>query len=97
MPSTKIFSVLFASALTLGQASAAQQSAPPASPQSTASQPRQSPLPPGPAASVREAQGVARPLLYWAAAGAVIIAGIILIAGPQDDDDTTTTTTGTGN
>ncbi len=93
MPSTKILSILFAGLLTIGPAAAAPQASPAPS-QAT----RQAPLPAGPAAPVREAQGVARPLLYWAGAGAVIIAGVLLIAGPQDDDETsTTTTTGTGN
>ena len=95
MPSNKILSAVVAGALTIGHAAAAPQAAPaPAPSQAT----RQAPLPAGPAASVREAQGVARPLLYWAGAGAVIIAGVLLIAGPQDDDETSaTTTTGTGN
>ena len=98
MPRNTISAVLVAclmgvSALTAGQVAAAPQATP--APSQTA---RQAPLPAGQAATVREAQGVGRPLLYWAAAGAVIIAGILLIAGPQDDDDeATTTTSGTGN
>ena len=97
MPRNRISAVLVAglmgaNALTAGQAAAAPQAAP------APSQPaRQAPLPAGQAATVREAQGVGRPLLYWAAAGAVIIGGILLIAGPQDDDDAVTTTSGTGN
>ena len=91
MPSNKILSAVIAGALMMGQAAAAPQASPTPS-QAT----RQAPLPAGPAAPVREAQSVTRPLLYWAAAGAVIIAGVLLIAGPQDDDETTTTT-GTGN
>jgi hypothetical protein len=71
-------------------AAQAQKNATPAN----ASASRQAPLPPGGAASVREAQGVGRPLLYWAAGGAAIIAGVILLA--QDNDGTSTTsTTGT--
>ena len=98
MPRNRISAVLVAglmsaSSLTAGQAAAAPQ-ATPAPVQTT----RQAPLPAGQAATVRVAQGVGRPLLYWAAAGAVLVAGILLIAGPQDDDDeATTTTSGTGN
>jgi len=97
MLSNKISAVLVsgmvAGLLAIGQAAAAPE-APPAPSGTTL----QKPLPAGPAAPVREAQGVGRPLLYWAGAGAVLIAGILLIAGPQDDDDSsTTTTTGTGN
>jgi hypothetical protein len=91
----KISSACVAGVLTIGQAFAAPTTGP-ARPQTSASVSNQAPLPPAGAASIREAQGVGRPLLYWAGAGAVIIAGVILIAGPQDDDDTSTTTT-TGN
>jgi hypothetical protein len=91
MLSNKISAVLVVGLMTIGQAAAAPE-APSAQSQAT----HQAPLPAGPAAPIREAQNVGRPLLYWAAAGAVIIAGVILIAGPQDDDETTTTT-GTGN
>jgi len=97
MPSKVISEVLMsglvAGLLTIGQAAAAPQATPAPSQAG-----RQAPLPAGAAAPVREAQGVGRPLLYWAGAGAVLVAGILLIAGPQEDDDTsTTTTTGTGN
>jgi hypothetical protein len=94
MLSMRISAVLFAGALTVGHAVAAPAAGP--SPPPNASAPRQAPLPSGPAAPIREAQGVGRPLLYWAGAGVLLIAGVILIA--QDDDGTsTTTTTGTGN
>jgi hypothetical protein len=83
---------LLAGALVANQAVAAQ--APNAAPQAPASASRQAPLPPGGAASVQQAQGVGRPLLYWAAGGAAIITGVILLA--QDNDGTgTTSTTGT--
>jgi hypothetical protein len=91
--SAVLVSGLVAGLLTIGQSAAAPQATP-----APSEVMRRAPLPAGPATSVREAQGIGRPLLYWAGAGAVIIAGVILIAGPQDDDDTsTTTTTGTGN
>ena len=96
MLTTRISAVLFAGALTIGHAVAAP--APSALPPQTkaASASRQTPLPAGPAARVREAQGVGRPLLYWAGAGALLIAGVILFA--QDDDGTSTTAaTSTGN
>jgi hypothetical protein len=89
----KIPSACVAGVLTIGQAFAAP-TAGPARPQTSASVPNQAPLPPAGAASIREAQGIGRTLLYWAGAGAVIIAGVILIG--QDDDDTSATTT-TGN
>jgi hypothetical protein len=95
MASTKIQIALLAGALAAGQAFAAPSNAP-----SNAKAPaaHQAPLPPGRAAPVREAQGIGRPLLYWAAGGALIITGVILISQDGDDDDTTTTaTTGTGN
>lgn len=57
---------------------------------------RQAPLPPaGAAPSVREAQALVRPLLYWAAGGLAIVAGVILLYDSPDDDTTTTATTGT--
>ena len=92
---TKISAALVAGIVMIGQSVAAPALG--ASPQqANASAPRQAPLPAGPAASIREAQGIGRTLLYWAAAGAVIIAGVILIA--QDDDGSTTTaTTSSGN
>jgi len=90
----KISAAILAGALAIGQAGAAPAAS--TVPQTNASAPRQAPLPPGPAASIREAQGIGRPLLYWAAAGAVIITGVILLS--LDGDGTTTTaTTGTGN
>ena len=89
-----ISAALVAGALTVGQAVAAP-TAGTSPPQANASASRQAPLPPGGAASIREAQGVGRPLLYWAAAGAVIITGVILLA--QGDDNATVTTTTTGN
>lgn len=49
------------------------------------------PLPAGRPASIREAQGIGRPLLYWGAGGAAIVAGVILLA--QDSDEGTTATT----
>lgn len=92
-----MLSVRISAALLLGALAASQVAAAPAGrtvPQANASAPRQSPLPPAGAGTVREAQGVGRPLLYWAAGGAAIIAGVILIS--QDNDGTSTTsTTGT--
>jgi len=96
MLSMRISAVLFAGALAAGNAVAAP-AASPSPPQTKASAPRQAPLPPGPAAPIREAQGVGRPLLYWAAAGVVIIAGVLLIYDSPDDTTTTTATTSTGN
>jgi len=94
MPRMKIPVALVAGIVMISQSVAAPALG--ASPQqANASAPRQAPLPAGPAASIREAQGVARPLLYWAGAGALIIAGVILIG--QDEDNSTTTTTSTGN
>ena len=95
MPRMKISAALVAGIVMIGQSVAVPALG--ASPQqANASAPRQAPLPAGPAASIREAQGVARPLLYWAGAGALIIAGVILI-GQGDDGTSTTTTTSTGN
>jgi hypothetical protein len=94
MLTTKISAVLFACALTVGHALAAPAASPSPPTTNAASTSRQAPLPSGPAAPIREAQGVGRPLLYWAGAGALLIAGVILIA--KDDDGTSTTTT-TGN
>jgi hypothetical protein len=91
----KISAALVAGIVMIGQSIAAPALG--ASPQqANASAPRQAPLPAGPAASVREAQGIARPLLYWAGAGALIITGVILI-GQDDDGTSTTATTSTGN
>ena len=94
MPTTRISAVLFAGALTVGHAVAAPAASPSPPQANAASASRQAPLPSGPAAPIREAQGVGRPLLYWAGAGALIIAGVILIS--RDEDGTSTTTT-TGN
>lgn len=89
---TKISAALIAGIVMIGPSVAAPASG--ASPQQpNASAPRQAPLPAAPAASIREAQGVARPLLYWAGAGALIIGGVILL-GQDDDGSATTTTTG---
>jgi len=96
MLTTRISAVLFACTVTAGHAFAAPAASPSPPQTNAASASRQTPLPSGPAAPIREAQGVGRPLLYWAGAGALIIAGVILIS--QDDDGTsTTTTTSTGN
>lgn len=93
MLSMRISVALLAGALTAGQAVAAP-AAGTSPPQANASAPRHAPLPPRGAASIQQAQGVGRPLLYWGAAGAVIITGVILLS--RGDDDTTTTAT-TGN
>src|SRR5688500_1791303 len=96
MLTTRISAVLFAGTLATGHAFAAPAASPSPPQAKAASASRQAPLPPGPAAQVREAQGVGRPLLYWAGAGALLIAGVILIA--QDDDGSSTTAaTSTGN
>ena len=94
MLTTRISAVLFACTVTAGHAFAAPAASPSPPQTNAASASRQTPLPSGPAAPIREAQGVGRPLLYWAGAGALIIAGVILIAG---DDDGTSATTTTGN
>jgi hypothetical protein len=57
----------------------------------------QAPLPAGRAASIREAQGIGRPLLYWSLAGGAVIAGVILLAQDGDEAPATAVTTGTGN
>jgi hypothetical protein len=94
MPSIRISAALLAGALAASQAAAAP--APNTGSQTNAPAPSQPPLPPGPAASNRQAQNIGRPLLYWAAAGAAIITGVILLS--QDSDGTSTTaTTSTGN
>jgi len=96
MVAIRVSAFLLAAAMTLSQAVAAPVTVN-ATPKANASAPRQpSPLPAGRAASISEAQGVGRPLLYWAAAGGAIIAGVILISQDGDDDNTTTTTTSTG-
>jgi hypothetical protein len=91
---SKCLSAALAAVVTMSQAEAA---APPSdhssAPRATVSL-RPTPLPPAGAAPIREAQGVGRPLLYWAAAGAAIIAGVLLLH--QDADDTTATPS-TGN
>lgn len=95
MPKMKFSAALVAGIAMIGQAVAAPALG--AAPQqANASAPRQAPLPAGPAAPIREAQGVGRPLLYWAGAGALIIAGVILI-GQDENGSSTTTTTSTGN
>jgi hypothetical protein len=94
MLSKCLFATL-AAVVTMSQADAAA----PASDHSSAPRARVSlrptPLPPAGAAPIREAQGVGRPLLYWAAGGAAIIAAVLLLH--EDDDDATTTTVSTGN
>ena len=95
MPRMKISAALIACIVMMGQ-SVAEPALGASTQQANASTPRQAPLPAGPTASIREAQGVARPLLYWAGAGALIIAGVILL-GQGDDDTSTTATTSSGN
>lgn len=98
MLSVRICCALVAGALVAGEAVAApaMRSAP--SSAAKIATPRETPLPPGGAAPVRQAQGIGRPLLYWAAGGAAIIAGVILLSQDNDETSTTTTsTTGTGS
>jgi hypothetical protein len=88
MRSVMIAVCLLASVLAAEAASAPAANTPP---QTIVSTPSKAPLPPAGAAPIRQAQGIGRQLLYWAAAGAVIITGVLLLY--QDDDYTTTTTT----
>jgi hypothetical protein len=97
MLSKTLFAATLSGALLMAQAVAAQSASGPATQPNPSARP-QAPLPAGRSASIREAQGIGRPLLFWTLAGGAIIAGVILLA--QDGDEATTTTaatTGTGN
>ena len=92
---SKCLSAALAAVVTMSQAEAAAPADRPSTPAATVSL-RPTPLPAAGAAPIREAQGVGRPLLYWAAGGVAIITAVLLIH--QDDDETSTTATvSTGN
>ena len=92
----QLMAVLVSSALVFGSVSTTAMSAPM---QTSASIKNQSPLPPGGAAGIRQAQGSQiDPLLAIGIVAGLFLVGVLLIGDSTDDDNngvTTTSTTGT--
>jgi hypothetical protein len=88
-----LLATLLSSILVLGNASTAALSAPA---QSAAPQKNESPLAPGRAAGIKQAQGMqVDPLLAGGIVAGIFIVGALLIGDDDDDDDRGPPTTGT--
>jgi hypothetical protein len=96
MFSNRIFAATLIAVVTTGEAVAAP-SPNVSNERKDSSLQSRAPLPAGRSTTIREAQGIGRPLLYWGAAGATIITAVILMSEDGEDAPATTVTTGTSN
>jgi len=97
MVSRKLLAVILAGAMAASPTFAASNNVEKDNPPQANMMPlsNQGPLPPGKAATVKEAQGIGRPLLWWGLGGAAIIAGVVFLSQSGNKSTTTSTTTTT--